>query len=638
MTLPDTMSLMPLVQTIGWVLIHFLWQGAVVAVVFAAGMLSLRKAQPTVRYAFGLFCLALMGLAPIVTGMAIYQDAAVVLSLPAASIADQALAVHASPSASWHEFLNAAMPLLVVAWAVCVLFLAFRLTLNWLHIRYLSANGVIPLDAQLQASVRTLQARFKLTRVVRVMESTLVHVPTVFGWLRPVILLPTSTLTGLTVNQIELVIAHEMGHIRRFDYVVNLIQVAIETLLFYHPAVRWVSRRIREEREKCCDDLVVSICGQPIEYAKALAGLESLRKMVPEPALGATGGILYQRIERIVRDPSRPRRAVVGSSLVVVAIAAAIAVAGRMSDPMAALDAQREEIADHLVTELLNEQTAIAELNYLKMGPPLPDEEADTYPVRIIDAGDLAYVNRLAEIDFEQYVPVIPPVKLAVTFPEISAPTLAVPELPAAVPQVRTADLLDPVTKSQVATFGAARKPAVSNKFFQLASSNIIDGELRSQSLLPFSRGWYANLHRPTPANEAAADDLGYSDTVAAPKPLVQVEPAYPVKSQIAGKEGYITLEFNVDSRGLVTGIEIVEAQPKRVFDRAAVKALRQWRFDPDSLEHPEQRFVQRFDFNLDGRYEAPPSGNSRCQPITGTHICRMQSPTALLVQEAVID
>ena len=117
-----------------------------------------------------------------------------------------------------------------------------------------------------QERLKHLSKPLRLRKQVRLLESTLVQVPTTVGWLRPVVLLPASALTGLTPQQLELILAHELAHIRRHDYLVNLFQVAVETLLFYHPAVWWVSRQIRIEREHACDDLAVAVCGDPVAY------------------------------------------------------------------------------------------------------------------------------------------------------------------------------------------------------------------------------------------------------------------------------------------------------------------------------------------------------------------------------------
>jgi hypothetical protein len=115
-----------------------------------------------------------------------------------------------------------------------------------------------------------------------------------------VILLPPAALTGLTPLQLEMVLAHELSHIRRHDYLVNLIQVGVETLLFYHPVVRWISRDARRERELCCDDSAVHACGDALHYAHALTDLAALRGREVSPAMGVTGGDLAMRVERLI--------------------------------------------------------------------------------------------------------------------------------------------------------------------------------------------------------------------------------------------------------------------------------------------------------------------------------------------------
>ena len=168
-----------------------------------------------------------------------------------------------------------------------------------------------------------------MNRPLRLLRTACVEVPTVIGWLRPVILLPAACLTGLTPAQLESIIAHELAHIRRHDYLINLLQSAVETLLFYHPAVWWVSRRIREERENCCDDLVVEVCGDRVGYARALATLEELRPASAQLALAAGGAPLLQRIRRVLgqgeRSAGRPAWPLAG---VLVVLLLAVTAAG----------------------------------------------------------------------------------------------------------------------------------------------------------------------------------------------------------------------------------------------------------------------------------------------------------------------
>jgi hypothetical protein len=138
-----------------------------------------------------------------------------------------------------------------------------------------------------------------IRHAVRLLESAAVQVPAVVGSLRPVILLPVSALSGLTTEQVEMVLAHELAHVRRHDFLLNLLQTVVETLLFFHPAVWWMSRRVRVEREHCCDDLAVAVCGDPARYARALARLEELRTEPLPLAMAADGGSLLERVRRL---------------------------------------------------------------------------------------------------------------------------------------------------------------------------------------------------------------------------------------------------------------------------------------------------------------------------------------------------
>ena len=141
-----------------------------------------------------------------------------------------------------------------------------------------------------------------LARPVRVLISAVADCPSVVGWIKPVVLLPAATVLGLTPQQLEAVLAHELAHILRYDYLLNMLQTVVETLLFYHPAVWWASARIRQERELCCDDLAVDSCGDALCYARALTRLERLRVTTPRLALGSAGGPLLYRIQRLAGD------------------------------------------------------------------------------------------------------------------------------------------------------------------------------------------------------------------------------------------------------------------------------------------------------------------------------------------------
>jgi uncharacterized protein (TIGR03435 family) len=157
-----------------------------------------------------------------------------------------------------------------------------------------------PADAALVTRVAAVATRIGVSRRVRVITSGLSQGPATLGALRPVILVPSAVILGLTPQQFEAVLAHELAHIRRHDFLVNVVQVLVETLFFYHPAIWWASRRIRIERELCCDDIAVQCCGEPLVYAQALTSIARLPIPSPRFVLGARSGPLLYRIQRVL--------------------------------------------------------------------------------------------------------------------------------------------------------------------------------------------------------------------------------------------------------------------------------------------------------------------------------------------------
>jgi beta-lactamase regulating signal transducer with metallopeptidase domain/beta-lactamase class D len=204
--------------------------------------------------------------------------------------------------------LPSVLPWFVLLWIAGVTLHAARLFGGWLAVISLKREQAIAASAQWQQAVARLARAVGVNRTVVLLQSAIVEVPTVIGWLRPVILVPTGALIGLNPRQLEALLAHELAHVRRFDYLVNLFQSVAETLLFYHPLAWWVSERIRAEREQACDDLAVAATGDALGYARALVEAEVMRcgaapGRSAELALAATGGSLSQRIRRLVTTP-----------------------------------------------------------------------------------------------------------------------------------------------------------------------------------------------------------------------------------------------------------------------------------------------------------------------------------------------
>jgi beta-lactamase regulating signal transducer with metallopeptidase domain len=299
-----------MIEPLGWALVHFLWQGAAIALLLALARRLLRHASANARYLAACAALLLMLVAPLATFLSLERPAPASAVIAAASPLSP-LSLSVAPLASPPGPPPAQTPwlaLVVAAWAVGVALLSVRMAGGLLLTRRLERRATPVTDREWRQRLDRLATRIGLRRAVRLCESALAEVPMAAGWLRPLVLLPAGALLRLPPEQVEAVLAHELAHIRRYDYLINLFQTAVETLLFYHPAVWWVGRRIREERELCCDDIAVAATGDAIVYARALVELETLSRRAPQMALAATGGSLLHRVKRLLGAPSRPRR------------------------------------------------------------------------------------------------------------------------------------------------------------------------------------------------------------------------------------------------------------------------------------------------------------------------------------------
>ncbi|MEH6436369.1 M56 family metallopeptidase [Massilia sp. DD77] len=301
-------------SSLAWALLDFVWQGVLVAWVAAVVLVLLRRARPQARYAVACAALLLCAALPLAGTVQRILDADTTTTmLPLATLAaadasaQQLPVVALDPDkvAGWESALQARLPLVVLFWACGAGLLALRMAFGLLWVRRRSKPGHYRHDPYWQARLDELARRFGIARRVTLGLVDDLNSPVTAGWWRPVVLVPASLATGMPPQLLEALLAHELAHVRRFDYLVNLIQSAIEILLFYHPAVWWLSQRIRSEREQIADDLAASELGEPRRLALALSELD-LFQSTPQLAPGAHGGDLMSRIKRLVRPEAEP--------------------------------------------------------------------------------------------------------------------------------------------------------------------------------------------------------------------------------------------------------------------------------------------------------------------------------------------
>jgi len=292
----------PSTERLGWTLLHFLWQGILVAALYAlARALAGGRMSARGRYAIACAALLAMTAAPAVTywWLGTSGHTAPILDLAGPGAPPLASAVAYSPVTDpWQQ----AMPAIVMAWFVGAAGCSLRLLMGFVSVAALRRAPHAPVLTEWQQILDRLIERMQVSRRVRLLPTDRLDSPAVIGWLRPVILAPIGVLSGLAPQQVEALLAHELAHVRRHDYLVNVLQGIAESLLFYHPAVWWISNQIRTEREHCCDDLGVEASGDVLVYARALAALESMRPAHFKAALSANDGSLLRRIQRLA-DP-----------------------------------------------------------------------------------------------------------------------------------------------------------------------------------------------------------------------------------------------------------------------------------------------------------------------------------------------
>lgn len=327
-----------IIERIGWLLLHSLWQFTLLGGLAGVLFWLLRGSRPAVRYALGLGFLVAIVLCPIATWpfipVEVPAPSPIAPPAPAAPITvtptfipdpsldppptarnlpaeTEHLSPHTLPPVvapaapiPWAQQLKIILtPWLetcVALWCAGVLLFSLRPLIGWFAQRRLRQIGTHPLTEQVAETWKRAQERLKIRQRVEFLQSTLAPGSMVVGYLRPVILLPTTVVNSLPARRIEAILLHELAHIRRHDWLVNTLQTLVETLFFHHPAVWWLSARIRHERELCCDEIAAHALGDRVEYGRALLDLENLRD-APLLALSARGGSLLDRIRRLTR-------------------------------------------------------------------------------------------------------------------------------------------------------------------------------------------------------------------------------------------------------------------------------------------------------------------------------------------------
>lgn len=300
-------------ELLGWTLLNSLWQGLVMVLLIVTILRFMPVRLAKARYAIA--CMGIVALLMISVYTFLYLQQHHVEEKTAVNtisqndffgvLASQNTQPQIVGSSSWLlntiTLIDANMSLIMMGWAVGALLFSLRLISGWWYIRQMKQSA-LEVDPAWNSTLETLANAMGIRRVVMLAQSTNINSPMVIGFFKPVILIPAGMLAGLSTEQVETIILHELAHIKRHDYIINLLQAFVETLFFFNPFVWVLSNIIRREREYCCDDEVIMNHGSTMAYARALAQLEEWRltKQTFALSLAENKNQLLNRIRRIM--------------------------------------------------------------------------------------------------------------------------------------------------------------------------------------------------------------------------------------------------------------------------------------------------------------------------------------------------
>jgi len=595
-----TLAASDAVLVVGVTLVNFLWQATLIGLVTAAVLAACPRATATTRYTLACAGLFVMAATPLVSLLMLAQGTTGAVAAPGTSAVPVQAAtvfVGSAPTAG----LTAWLPGVVSAWSLGVAVLTARLARDWWLAERMRRRDVRAASDALEVATRRLAGRLGVRRRVDIVESPWIDVPAVIGWLRPTILLPIGAFTGLAWQQIEALLAHELAHVRRHDHLVNALQGVVETLFFFHPAVWWLSRTVRIEREHCCDDVAVAACGSALQYARALATLEDVRQQHASMALAATDGSLVARVGRLVgRGPTGNRARPVPIAACVVVVMAAVSFASIqarttiqaqtpavMSDRDLALAQQpapappRPVAVPDAPTVAPTPTTPPPAPRPLRVGgairPPRKIlDVAPVYPEAARAAGIQGVVILEATIDPEGTVSNL---RVLRSVPDLDQAAIN------AVRQWRYDPVLlngQPVAVIMTATVHFRLTPNTRTTVQFAGDDGFPNGTTPPETAVAGRVGVRQEHDDLTSGRTSRVGTVRVGGDIREPLKTHSVPPVYPADARASNVSGMVVLEATSDPGGNVTDVMVLRSVP--MLDQAAIDAVRQWKYTPTLL------------------------------------------------------
>ncbi|AZQ82898.1 TonB family protein [Colwellia sp. Arc7-635] len=642
----------PLLAALAITLIHFLWQGALVALVLKVllSLISYQKSQ--LRYALSSMAMLANLILPFITFFIVYdieyrQASNFVDALP---LLDQHFYLEQIQANVWYVEWLEYLPAIAMVWLAIVTTLSLKLIIELYHVNKLPLQGSIAVDKALQIRFDTLINKVGLSKNIVLLLSSKTNVPMAIGWLKPVVLIPFSMLSGLSPAQLDMLLLHELAHIRRHDYLVNFLQTLVDILLFFHPAVSWVSKQMRNEREYCSDDIAVQHSGSSVAYAHTLADTASLcqkhrQHTIPNMAMAASGGDLKQRVVRLLDQQHCTKTTNSGKWLASFTILLTFVFvfskhmlilpvidlqSGSISIYNSAKELNKNTIAyvplafEHLKanSSLASQLLAIDSLNTDEKTSSVAEQTVASLPEQKIQSVNIQpstliietnAVSHKANPDYYNELPIViagsSNTKNSVKHhTELKVQTQAKQDIKMS----KAKSAAELAIESSETKHNSKKTNAYSQ---QLASLLVEPSTSQSPHFSTLNKAHYAKANRkslvngtlnaanfsPKKANNTTYKYTKQTATDIAAKLINSVEPKYPSSAKRKGIELEIMVEFNIDKNGRVRDLKFESKSKVNYFRNTIRNAMEKWRFLPakENGRAVESKMSKIFSFSL---------------------------------------
>ncbi|MEN8194399.1 MAG: M56 family metallopeptidase [Bacteroidota bacterium] len=316
-----------LIIALSGMILHSLWQGALISLLLVVALLFVNKRSAKLRSALAYFAIVGIFVSSTITFSYLYKNnssesekvsvsvSEVTLNYAVPSVETSLISygkenvtkIYNSVSQHMNKFHSANFNFIFAFWMIGMVFLAIRMMGGYFYTQRIKRKHTVPMGSRWSKLAKRIANELGVNKTISLFESPLIKQPVVIGYFKPVILMPIGMITGLPHDQIEAIIAHEIAHIKRSDYLLNLFQSAVEILFFFNPAMWWFSSIVRKEREYSCDDLAVAVSGENTTLANALLSIEEKDwgAQILGVGLGGNKKSLFRRIRRMNEEKNR---------------------------------------------------------------------------------------------------------------------------------------------------------------------------------------------------------------------------------------------------------------------------------------------------------------------------------------------